>query len=92
MSQRVAVTVADPPARVAGASTVTVCLNDGRRLVHQVDEFEGTPARPLNRTELRDKFMMLMGSLPHGTAQVGDMFERLQNLESEKDVRWLGTS
>jgi 2-methylcitrate dehydratase PrpD len=92
MSQRVAVTVADPPARVAGASTVTVCLNDGRRLVREVEEFDGTPARPLNRDELRNKFMMLMGGLPQGTARVEDLFERLQKLESEKDVRWLGAA
>jgi 2-methylcitrate dehydratase PrpD len=91
MSQRVAVTVANPSARV-GASIVTVHLNNGRCLVHEVDEFDGTPARPLNCAELRAKFMMLMAGLPHGGSRAGNWFERLQDLENEQEVRWLGAA
>jgi 2-methylcitrate dehydratase PrpD len=90
MCPRIAVTVTDPPTRVAGASIVTVVLQDGRRMTREVEEFDGTPARPLNRGELRDKFMMLMGAPRAG--QAGGLFERLQNLESEADLPWLGTS
>ena len=64
---------------------VAVLLKDGRSIAREVEEFDGTPARPLNRAELRDKFMMLMGA-----AHAGGLFERLQNLEDEADVRWLG--
>ena len=88
MCQRVAITVADPPTRVAGASIVTVRLKDGRSVTREVEEFNGTPAQPLTRAELRDKFVMLMGSAK-ATGAV-EMFERLQNLEDQKDVRWLG--
>ncbi len=87
MCSRVAVTVADPPTRVAGASVVTVRLNDGRSVSRAVEEFDGTPARPLSRTGLRDKFLMLMGTLTAERAAA--LFERLQNLENEPDVRWL---
>jgi 2-methylcitrate dehydratase PrpD len=80
--------VADPPTRVAGASIVTVRLKDGRSVTREVEEFNGTPAQPLTRAELRDKFVMLMGSAK-ATGAV-EMFERLQNLEDQKDVRWLG--
>jgi 2-methylcitrate dehydratase PrpD len=88
MCRRVAVTVAEPPPSVAGASIVTVCLKDGRSMTREVEEFDGTPARPLNRAALRDKFMMLMGSARAASAT--GLFERLQNLESEAEVRWLG--
>ena len=88
MCQRVAVTVADPPTQVAGASIVTVRLKDGRSVTREVEEFNGTPARPLTRAELRDKFLMLMGAA-NATGGV-ELFERLQNLEDEKNVRWLG--
>jgi 2-methylcitrate dehydratase PrpD len=88
MCRRVAVTVADPPTTVAGASIVTVRLKDGRSITREVEEFDGTPARPLNRSELRDKFVMLMGA--PNAAQAAELFQRLQNLENESDVRWLG--
>ena len=88
MCKRVAVTVAQPPTRVAGASIVTVRLKNGRSIAREVEEFDGTPSRPLNRAELRDKFMMLMGA--PNAARAAELFERLQNLENEADIRWLG--
>jgi 2-methylcitrate dehydratase PrpD len=60
MCRRVAVTVANPPTRLPGASQVTVRLKAGRSVVREVEEFNGTPARPLTRADLRDKFLMLM--------------------------------
>jgi 2-methylcitrate dehydratase PrpD len=90
MRQRVAVTVADPPSRVAGASIVTVQLRDGRRITREVEAFDGTPERPLTRAELRDKFTILMCAV--GASRAPEWFERLQNLENETDVRWLGAS
>jgi hypothetical protein len=87
MCKRVAVTVAQPPTRVAGASIVTVRLKNGRGIVREVEEFDGTPSRPLSRAELRDKFMMLMGA--PNAARAAELFERLQNLEHQADIRWL---
>ena len=90
MCKRVAVTVAQPPTGVAGASIVTVRLKNGRSIAREVEEFDGTPSRPLNRAELRDKFMMLMGA--PNAARAAELFERLQNLEDEADIRWLGAN
>ena len=90
MCKRVAVTVAQPPTWVAGASIVTVRLKNGRSIAREVEEFDGTPSRPLNRAELRDKFMMLMGA--PNAARAAELFERLQNLENEADIRWLGAN
>ena len=88
MCARVSIVVADPPAKVAGASIVTVLLKDGRSFRKEVEEFNGTPARPLNRTELKDKFMTLTRAR-YG-AEAGDLFERLRNLENEAELGWVG--
>jgi 2-methylcitrate dehydratase PrpD len=88
MCRRVTVAVADPPTRVAGASIVTVWLKSGRSVTREVEEFNGTPARPLHHAELREKFMMLMGA--GRAAQAPELFDRLQNLEGEADTGWLG--
>jgi 2-methylcitrate dehydratase PrpD len=86
--RRVAVTVAEPPTKVAGASVVSIRLRDGRVLRREVEEFNGTPARPLDRGELRDKFMMLT-RLRYGAAAAA-MFDRLQDLETEAQLDWVG--
>ncbi len=87
MCRNVAITVADPPTRIAGASMVKIWLKDGRCIGREVEEFDGTPARPLNRDQLRDKFMMLMGTA--NATRVMQVFERLQNLENATDVGWV---
>jgi 2-methylcitrate dehydratase PrpD len=88
MCDRVAITVAEPPTKVPGASIVTIMLKGGRTLTREVDEFNGTPARPLDRNELRDKFATLT-RMRYGGEATG-MFERLQNLENETDLDWVG--
>jgi 2-methylcitrate dehydratase PrpD len=88
MCSRVSVVVADPPAKVAGASIVTVQFKNGRSVSKQVEEFNGTPARPLDRAELKDKFMTLTRGR-YGAAASG-LFERLQGLENEADLSWIG--
>src|SRR5579863_1736581 len=87
MCQRVAVTVADPPPSIAGASNVTVWLKDGRCITREVEEFDGTPARPLTRDALRDKFTTLMGTA--NPTQSAQLFERLQSLENEAALGWI---
>jgi len=88
LCDRVAVTVADPPTRVPGASIVTVLLKDRRSLIREVEEFNGTPARPLSRDELRDKFTTLT-RVRYGGEAAG-LFDRLQTLETETDLGWIG--
>ena len=88
MCARVTMRVADPQPKVAGASTVTIVLKDGRVLTRTVEEFNGTPARPLSRAELRDKFVTLTRAR-YG-AEAGGLFDRLQSLEDETDLLWVG--
>ena len=88
MCGRVAVTVADPPTKIAGASIVTILLKNGRSFTREVNEFNGTPARPLNRNELRDKFTIL-SRLRYGI-EASALFDRLQQLEDETDLGWVG--
>jgi 2-methylcitrate dehydratase PrpD len=88
MCDRVAITVADPPTKVAGASIVTIQLKDGRSFTREVDEFNGTPARPLDRNELRDKFTTL--TRIRYDKEAAGLFDRLQNLENETDLGWVG--
>jgi 2-methylcitrate dehydratase PrpD len=88
MCGRVAVMAADPPTEVAGASIVTIVLRDGRTFTREVTEFDGTPARPLDRAALRDKFMTLTRAR-YGASAAG-LFERLQNLENEAELGWVG--
>jgi 2-methylcitrate dehydratase PrpD len=82
---RVKITVADdPPTPLAAAVTVT--LHDGHVLTRSVSDFKGTPQRPLDEAELRDKFLLLTR---HCTADASEMFDRLQNLEREPALDWI---
>jgi 2-methylcitrate dehydratase PrpD len=88
MCGQVSVVVADPPPKVAGASVVTVLLKDGRSVTKEVDEFNGTPARPLSQAELKEKFMTLT-RVRYGP-DAAAIFDRLQGLENEVDLSWVG--
>jgi 2-methylcitrate dehydratase PrpD len=66
-------------------STVTITTKDGRELTRRVEAFRGTPARPFERTDMREKFLMLTRSHPEAET----MFERLQRLEEEDRLDWL---
>jgi 2-methylcitrate dehydratase PrpD len=69
------------------AADVAVTLKNGRVLRRSVTDFKGTPEQPLDRAELRDKFLMLTRHC--GADQMGKMFDRLQNLEQEADLDWI---
>jgi 2-methylcitrate dehydratase PrpD len=69
------------------ASTVTVTLKDGRSLVRHVDSFKGTPEQPLDRTEMCEKFLLLTKACDR--AAMARLFERLQNLEDERNLDWI---
>jgi 2-methylcitrate dehydratase PrpD len=87
LCERVAITVGnDRPTPLAAAVTVT--LHDGRALTRRVADFKGTPEQPLDRAELREKFLTLTRHC--GADDMGQMFDRLQNLEHERDLDWIG--
>jgi len=60
------------------SSTVTVTLKDGRKLVRRCDVYKGMPADPLNREELKRKFMLLTGG--GSDAASAARFERLEKM------------
>jgi 2-methylcitrate dehydratase PrpD len=88
LASRVTITVADE-AKLGHtlAATVTVKLNDGRELTKRAADFKGTPESPLDRAEMRDKFLLLTRHCDR--AAMARLFERLQNLEAEKSLDWL---
>jgi 2-methylcitrate dehydratase PrpD len=87
LAQRVKITV-DNERPTPLAAAVTITLQDGRVLTRLVADFKGTPEQPLDAGELRDKFLMLTR---HCAADdMGEMFDRLQDLENEPGLDWIG--
>ena len=64
------------------SSTVTVTLKDGRKLSKSRDVYKGMPADPLNRDELKRKFMLLTGGA--NDAASAARFERLEKMTEAK--------
>jgi 2-methylcitrate dehydratase PrpD len=88
LTSRIMVTPASPPQdRGNLATTVTVALKDGRAVSRRVAEFKGTPARPLDRQELREKFLLLTRHVARDKTE--RMFDRLQQIENETSLDWL---
>jgi 2-methylcitrate dehydratase PrpD len=69
------------------ASTVTVTLKDGRALSRRVADFKGTPESPLERADMREKFLLLTRHCDR--TAMARLFERLMNLESERSLDWM---
>jgi len=69
------------------ATATTVNTNDGRVLKAMVDDFKGTPENPLNREELRAKFLMLTRHCDR--AAMSGLFERLQCIEDAQSLEWI---
>src|SRR3989442_1716478 len=89
LASRVRMSVAPPPDNRADlTTTVTIALKDRRSFTRRATDFMGTPERPLGRAELREKFLLTSGEC-HG-GEMARAFDRLQNLESEKDLGWIG--
>jgi 2-methylcitrate dehydratase PrpD len=64
-----------------------VTLKDGRALTRHVESFKGTPEQPLDRAEMREKFLLLTKACdPKAMAR---LFDRLQNLEGERNLDWI---
>ncbi len=60
---------------------LTVQLKDSRRFTRDGESFKGMPSDPLNRAELRTKFMLLTAAMAEPEA--ARLFERLEHLESQ---------
>jgi 2-methylcitrate dehydratase PrpD len=73
--------------RTRDSARVTVTLKDGSRLTRQLDDFKGTPSSPPTTADVHEKFSILMRDCPPAKSE--EIFERLQNLEAEKDLQWL---
>jgi 2-methylcitrate dehydratase PrpD len=88
LASKVTITVADEARHGHTiASTVTVNLKDRPPLTRHVDSFKGTPEQPLDRAEMRDKFLLLTKAC--GRMAMERLFERLQNLEAERNLDWI---
>jgi 2-methylcitrate dehydratase PrpD len=91
LASRVTITVSDEARHGHTlASTVTVTLKDGRALTRRVADFKGTPESPLDRAEMRDKFLLLTRHCDR--AAMERLFDRIQNLERERTLDWLKVS
>jgi len=63
---------------------VTVRLSNGQELFREVKTFKGSPAHPLSRAEVGEKFLALSGGMG---AQVAErILRRVENLAAEKNV------
>jgi 2-methylcitrate dehydratase PrpD len=88
LAKRVIISVADEAKHGHTlAATVTVTLKNGTTLTRRVDSFKGTPDQPLDRTEMREKFLLLTRHCNRNAME--RLFERLQNLEYERTVDWI---
>jgi 2-methylcitrate dehydratase PrpD len=87
LAQRVTMSIVDGQDRRDLACTVTITLKDGRVLSRRVTEFRGTPERPLDQAGLQEKFLLLTRHLDR--AKMEGLFERLQQIETEKSLDWL---
>ena len=63
------------------STRITVRLKDGRELVRDRELFLGMPDNPLNREQLRRKFMLLTAAM--GEASAARLFEQLEHLETQ---------
>ena len=87
LARRVKMVAAPGQEREDLTSTVAVTLKGGRVVERKVTEFSGTPARPLDRAGLQEKFMLLTKRFPRDAML--RLFDRLQNLENERTLEWI---
>jgi 2-methylcitrate dehydratase PrpD len=89
LAARVKMSVLPPPDnRSDMTSLVSIALKDGRTVSRRSSAFMGTPERPLGQPELREKFLLL--TRPFGETAMARVFSRLQKLETEASLEWIG--
>jgi 2-methylcitrate dehydratase PrpD len=77
----------DPVERTSEVNTVTVNLKNGKTLSRQASGFIGTPKMPATLKDVHEKFSLLTSRCPK--AEADELFERMQNLEAERNMDWL---
>ena len=87
LASRIKATKAVGQSRQDTTATVTIRLKDGREVSRRVTSFKGTPERPLDQAELKEKFMLMTAHRDRAKMQA--MFERLQHIEAEKTLDWI---
>ena len=87
LTSRTKITRAPGHSRRDLTATVTIRLKDGREVSRRGASFKGTPQRPFNQAELKEKFMLLTRNLERSKMEA--IFERLQRIETEKTLDWL---
>ncbi len=87
MAAKVKTQAAPGQSRENLTSIVAVTLKDGRSFETTVEEFMGTPARPLDRAGLKEKFMLQTKRFDKDAME--RLFDRLQNIEQEPNLDWL---
>jgi 2-methylcitrate dehydratase PrpD len=89
LAARVKMSVLPPPDnRSDMTSVVAITLKDGRTVSRRTSAFMGTPERPLGQLELREKFLLLTRLF--GETPMARVFARLQELETESSLDWIG--
>jgi 2-methylcitrate dehydratase PrpD len=71
------------------SAEVEIRLKDGRVLRRYQEDFPGTPTMPLTSSELAGRFMTLTAPVIGG-APAARMLERLETIERETGLDWLG--
>jgi len=87
LAQRVKMVAIPSQTREDLTASVAVALKGGRVVERKVTEFSGTPARPLDRAGLQEKFLLLTKRFQRDAMM--QLFDRLQALENEKSLDWI---
>jgi 2-methylcitrate dehydratase PrpD len=87
MCKRVRLHVEEAAGHIGLGSRVTLNLKDGRVLTERVVHYKGLPQNPPSRDDVHEKFSLLTGHCPQG--KMDEIFDRLQNIEKEKNFDWL---
>jgi 2-methylcitrate dehydratase PrpD len=87
MCKRVKLHKEEGAGHMTPGATVTLKLKDGRVLTKHVVYFKGTPQSPADRNDVHEKFSLLTRDSPR--EKMDEIFNRLQDIEAEKDFDWL---
>ena len=87
LASRIKMSKASGQSHNDATATVTIRLKDGREVSKKVSTFKGTPQRPLDQAELKEKFLLLTRHLDRSKMEA--TFARLQTIESEKTLDWI---
>ena len=91
-------TIAAPDNKSDMTSIVRIKLKNGQEISKRSTAFLGTPERPLDTQALREKFLMLTvdtsaargkSRIAQESKQMSAWFDRIQNIENEKNLNWI---